>query len=57
MKEINPTMYEVETTYKSGRKRTDYITATSEAGMWDEYDKHHNKRLVENSVIVDSWLA
>lgn len=50
-------IFEVETTYKSGRRRTDYIKSDSEQNMWEEYDKHHKKDLVKDSVIVDSWLA
>ena len=49
--------YEVETTYKSGRKRTDVIKSDSEQNMWEEYDKHHNKQLIKDSVIVDCWLG
>jgi hypothetical protein len=48
--------YEVETTYKSGRKRTDVIKSDSEQNMWEAYDKHHNKELISNSAIVDYWL-
>ena len=48
--------FEVDTTYKSGRKRTETIVSTNEETMWKWYDKHHNKDLVESSVIVDAWL-
>lgn len=48
--------FEVETTYKSGRKRSEVIVSTSEKKMWKYYDKHHNKKLVKDSVIVDSWI-
>ena len=37
------TIFEVDTTYKSGRKRTDTICAKTEEEMWVIYDKHHNK--------------
>jgi hypothetical protein len=47
--------YEVETYYKSGRRRSDIIAASSEEKMWEIYDKHHNKDLVDGSVIVDAW--
>lgn len=56
MKNISNSCYEVETTYKSGRKRTDVISAENEKTMWAYYDKHHNKKLIESSVIVDSWI-
>lgn len=49
--------FEVNTTYKSGRKRTDFITAANEESMWKWYDKHHNKKLIKSSAIVDSWPA
>ena len=48
--------FEVDTTYKSGRKRTETIVSENEETMWKWYDKHHNKELVESSVIVDAWL-
>jgi hypothetical protein len=50
------TCYEVETYYKSGRVKTDIITAKDETAMWAIYDKHHNKKLIENSAIVDEWM-
>ena len=50
------TCFELETTYKSGRKRSEVIVSTDEEKMWRYYDKHHNKELVESSVIVDTWL-
>lgn len=56
MEKISKYCYEVETTYKSGRKRTDFIGAENEITMWAYYDKHHNKKLIESSVIVDSWI-
>jgi hypothetical protein len=55
MMEDEMTCYEVETYYKSGRVRTDIITAKDETAMWSIYDKHHNKKLIENSAIVDAW--
>ena len=48
--------FEVKTTYKSGRKRNEVVVSASEETMWKWYDKHHNKNLVANSVIVDAWL-
>ena len=48
--------FEVETTYKSGRKRSEIIVSTDEENMWKWYDKHHNKKLVKDSVIVDNWI-
>jgi hypothetical protein len=52
----NDYCFEVETTYKSGRKRSEIIVSTSEKKMWKYYDKHHNKKLVKDSVIVDCWI-
>ena len=49
-------VYEVETTYKSMRVRTDLISADSEKEMWEIYDKHHDANKVKSSVIVDTWL-
>lgn len=47
--------FEVDTTYKSGRKRNEIITAENEENMWKIYDKHHNANLIESSTIVDTW--
>ncbi len=49
------TCFEVETTYKSGRKKNEVIVSKDEESMWRYYDKHHNKNLVASSVIVDAW--
>lgn len=46
-------VFEVETTYKSGRVKTDFITAPNDEEMWKIYDKHHNAKLIESSAIVD----
>ena len=48
--------FEVDTTYKSGRKKNEIIVSANEETMWKWYDKHHNKELVESSVILDTWL-
>ena len=50
-------LYEVETTYKSGRIRSEFISANNEDEMWADYDKHHNASLIESSVIVDCSLT
>ena len=50
-------LYEVETTYKSGRIRSEFIAANNEDEMWADYDKHHNASLIESSVIVDCSLT
>lgn len=47
--------FEVETTYKSGRKRNEVIVSTNEENMWKYYDKHHNGKLIADSAIVDEW--
>lgn len=52
----NKYVYEVETFYKSGKKRTDIISANSEEEMWKYYDKHHNSEKIKSSVIVDVWI-
>lgn len=49
-------VFEVETEYKSGRKRTDFISANSEEEMWKIYDKSHNANLIEWSGIIDCSL-
>ena len=48
--------FEVETTYKSGRKRNEVIVSKDEKSMWKYYDKHHNGKLIADSAIVDSWI-
>jgi len=47
--------FEVETTYKSGKRRNEVICSESEEKMWKYYDKHHTSGLIESSVIVDAW--
>ena len=49
--------FEIDTTYKSGRKRNEIIVSKNEESMWKCYDKHHNKEKIQNSVIVDSWVV
>ena len=49
-------LFEVETTYKSGKRVTDIIPADNEEEMWQEYDKHHDNGKIEQSVIIDSWI-
>ena len=49
------TCFEIETIYKSGRKRNEAIVSSDEESMWKYYDKHHNKNLVDSSTIVDAW--
>jgi hypothetical protein len=51
------TIFEVDTAYKSGRKRTDMICAKTEDEMWLIYDKHHDKDKIEWCGICDSWPA
>lgn len=53
--ELELTCFEVETCYKSGRKKSEVIVSKDEKSMWKWYDKHHNASLVEDSVIVDAW--
>ena len=49
------TCFEIETAYKSGRRKNEVIVSKDEESMWRYYDKHHNKSLVASSVIVDAW--
>lgn len=53
--EENLYCFEVETTYKSGRKRNEVVISANEESMWKWYDKHHNQNLIDDSVIVDCW--
>ena len=55
IREVKLTNFNVETEYKSGRKRTEIIAAEDETDMWRIYDAHHNKKKVESSTIVDSY--
>lgn len=55
LEEEELTMFEVETHYKSGRNRTEFIDAKDEEEMWKWYDKHHNADLIESSVITDAY--
>lgn len=48
--------FEVETIYKSGRKRIEVIVSENEETMWKYYDKHHNNKLIDSSLITDTWL-
>lgn len=49
------TCFEIDTIYKSGRKRNEIIVSSDEESMWKYYDKHHNRNLVASSTIVDAW--
>ena len=49
-------VFEVETTYKSGYRRTDFISADSEEEMWEIYDKHHNSEKIKETILFDAWL-
>ena len=53
----NMTCFEVETTYKSGKKRVETIVSLNEETLWEWYDKHHNVNNVLDSVITDAWCA
>lgn len=55
MEEENMTMFEVETTYKSGFVKTDFIPALTEEEMWNYYDKHHNLKIIDDMVIADAY--
>ena len=47
--------FEVETLYKSGRKKSEVIVSKDENSMWRYYDKHHNSNLISDCGIVDAW--
>ena len=49
------TCFEVKTNYKSGRTRVETILSKNEETFWKYYDKHHNAKLIVDSVIVDAW--
>ena len=34
--------FEVNTIYKSGKKKNEIIVSKDEGSMWEYYDKHHN---------------
>ena len=51
------TCFEVDTKYKSGRTRREIIISKNEETFWKYYDKHHNAKLIVDSVIVDAWPA
>jgi hypothetical protein len=48
--------YEVNTIYKSGRKKNEIIVSASEEDMWRYYDKHHDKSKIESSTLYDCWV-
>ena len=51
------TFFEVETTYKSGKRRVEVVTSANEETFWKWYNVHHNMTLVVDSVIIDAWCA
>lgn len=55
--ETELTCFEVETLYKSGRKRTEVIASESEEKMWEYYNKHYSPILIESAIITDVWPA
>ena len=57
-REEDYTIYNVETDYKSGRTRSEYIAAKNEEDMWKIYDKRHKRRknLIDSSAIIDAWM-
>lgn len=57
-REEDYTIYEVLTWYKSGRTRSECITAKNERSMWKIYDKRHKRRnnLIKDSAIIDAWM-
>ena len=49
--------FEVNTIYKSGRKKNEIIVSKNEESMWKYYDKHHNPSKIDSTTIYDVWVA
>ena len=49
--------FEIDSLYKSGRKRTDTIVSTNELSMWKTFEKHHDMNKIVFSAIVDCWYC
>lgn len=41
--------FEVNTIYKSGRKKNEIIVSKDEESMWKCYDKHHNHSKIHST--------
>lgn len=48
-------IFEVETLFKNGVTRTDFIEAKNENEVWEKYDKYYDEE-IESSAIVDDWV-
>lgn len=53
----NLNCFEVETQYKSGRKRVEVVVSRDFESFWQYYYKHHNINLIETSTLLDTWAA
>ena len=49
------TYFEIETTYKSGRKRNEVVVTENEESMWKWYRKHHDTSKVAKCMLIDGW--
>lgn len=49
--------FEVTTIYKSGRERNEVIISKNEETLWKYYNKHHNSKLIKDTLIIDCWAA
>ena len=49
--------FEVNTIYKSGRKKNEIIVSKDEESMWKYYDKHHNLSKIDSTTLYDAWVA
>lgn len=47
--------FEVNTIYKSGRKKNEIIVSKNEETMWEYYDKHHNLSKIDSTTLYDAW--
>lgn len=50
-------IFEVETIYKNGITKTDFIEGKDENEVWKTYDKLHTDEEIDSSAIVDDWIA
>ena len=48
-------VFEVETEYKSGRRRHDVVVCESEEKLWKWHSLHRDKRKMVSAEIVDVW--
>ena len=49
--------FEVNTIYKSGRKKNEIIVSKDEESMWECYKKHHNLSKIDSTTLYDEWAV